>query len=249
MSCRQGSSGASDRCTTTFKNAHETVFRELHYRWHPWFGLQVAIHEAVDKADGVVFRCALNGSAADRWLEVPAWMFDRTPCSYLLQLTASPFVGMNALLALSELLRQAIQHAAAIGRVIELRRQGLSTYEISRRLTAEDTPLNRTPSLRSSPRRGSAGRCGAPNPRSISPATSGRDALAGAAVIDFRTWPERLDTTRAGLLLVVPDLAALDLAGLAARPATPAPGSSPPLLAAVPAGAQAHPNPAGLPRR
>jgi hypothetical protein len=69
--------------------------------------LQVAIHEAVDKADGVVFRCALNGSAADRWLEVPAWMFDRTACPHPLQLTASPFVGMNALLALSELLRQA----------------------------------------------------------------------------------------------------------------------------------------------
>src|SRR5260370_17777197 len=31
------------------------------------------------------------------------------------------------------------------GRVIELRRQGLSSYEISRRLTAEDTPLNPTP--------------------------------------------------------------------------------------------------------
>ena len=67
----------------------------------------MAIHEAVDKADGVVFRCALNGSAADRWLEVPAWMFDRTACPHPLQLTASPFVGMNALLALSELLRQA----------------------------------------------------------------------------------------------------------------------------------------------
>ena len=32
----------------------------------------------------------------------------------------------------------------ARGRVIELRRQGLSAYEISRRLAAEDTPLNRT---------------------------------------------------------------------------------------------------------
>ena len=61
--------------------------------------MQVAIHEAVDKADGVIFRCALNGSAADRWLEVPAWMFDRTACPDPLQLTASPFVGMDALLS------------------------------------------------------------------------------------------------------------------------------------------------------
>ena len=60
-SSSRAANGAVRCCTTTFKNAHETVFRELHYRWHPWFGLQVAIHEAVDKADGVVFRCALNG--------------------------------------------------------------------------------------------------------------------------------------------------------------------------------------------
>jgi hypothetical protein len=39
--------------------------------------MRVAIQESVDKADGVVFRCTLSGSAADRWLEVPAWMFDR----------------------------------------------------------------------------------------------------------------------------------------------------------------------------
>ena len=96
-------------CTTTFKNAHETVFRELHYRWHPWFGLQVAIHEAVDKADGVVFRCTLSGSAADRWLEVPAWMFDRARCLDPSRLTASPFVSMDALSVLSDLLRQALK--------------------------------------------------------------------------------------------------------------------------------------------
>jgi hypothetical protein len=39
----------------------------------------VAIHEAIEKADGVVFRCTLSGSDADRWLEVPAWMFERRP--------------------------------------------------------------------------------------------------------------------------------------------------------------------------
>ena len=52
---------------------------------------KVAIHEAVDKADGVVFRCTLSGSAADRWLEVPAWMFDRARCLDPSRLTASPF--------------------------------------------------------------------------------------------------------------------------------------------------------------
>src|SRR6266542_1642296 len=38
-----------------------------------------------------------------------------------------------------------------------------------------------------------------------------------AAVLDFGAWPRQLDTTRAGLLLVLPDLVALDLAGLVRR--------------------------------
>ena len=69
--------GVSD-CTTRFENAHRTVLREVLYRHHPWFGRRVCIHGAVDKGSFVVFRCTLDGSQADRWLEVPAWMFDRT---------------------------------------------------------------------------------------------------------------------------------------------------------------------------
>ena len=54
------------------------------------------------RPDGVVFRCTLSGSDADRWLEVPAWMFDRAACADALRLTASPFVSMAALSALSD---------------------------------------------------------------------------------------------------------------------------------------------------
>src|SRR4029077_5600762 len=104
-----GSNAVGGGCTTRLKNTHGTVFRELLYRWHPWFGMRVAIHEAVEKADGVVFRCTLGGSAADRWLEVPAWMFDRAACPHPPRLTASPFVSMDALSALSDLLRQALK--------------------------------------------------------------------------------------------------------------------------------------------
>ena len=80
MCRRQGWNVGGGNYTTRFKNANGTVFRELLYHWHPWFGMSVAIHEAIDKADGVVFRCTLSGSAADRWLEVPAWMFERAMC-------------------------------------------------------------------------------------------------------------------------------------------------------------------------
>jgi hypothetical protein len=99
------SSACAWDCTTELKNAHETVFREVLYHWHPWFGMRVAIHGAVDKADDVVLRCTLSGSAADRWLEVPAWMFDQARCLDSTRLTTSPFVSMDALSALSDLLR------------------------------------------------------------------------------------------------------------------------------------------------
>ena len=103
------------------------------------------------------------------------------------------------------------------GRVIALRRQGLSAYEISARLAAEGTPLNRTSVAEVLAEEGFGRLLRGPAPaESISPATPGRDTnLPAAAVIDFTTWPAQLDTTRAGLLLAIPDLVALDLPALA----------------------------------
>src|SRR6266436_5932311 len=106
---RQGSNVGDGDCTTRFENAHRTVFREVLYRHHPWFGRRVCVHGTVDKADDVVFRCSLDGSRADRWLEVPAWMFDRTACLDAELLTAHPFVSITALAALSALLDLALK--------------------------------------------------------------------------------------------------------------------------------------------
>ena len=105
----------------------------------------------------------------------------------------------------------------ARGRGLELRRQGLSTYEISARLAAEGRPLNRTSVGEILAAEGFGRLVRGPQPaESISPATPGRDTrLPRASVIDFDAWPAHLDTTRAGLLLVLPDLAALDLPALA----------------------------------
>jgi dTDP-4-dehydrorhamnose reductase len=89
------------------------VVRELLYPWHPWFGLQVAIHEAVEKADGVVFRCTMSGSGADRWLEVPAWMFERAACPEQIRLVTEPVVKITALSALADLLRQVLKDQRA----------------------------------------------------------------------------------------------------------------------------------------
>ena len=102
------------------------------------------------------------------------------------------------------------------GRVIGLRRQGLSAYEISARLAAEGTPLNRTSVAEVLAEEGFGRLLRGPAPaESISPATPGRDTnLPAAAVIDFGAWPAQLDTTRAGLLPAIPDLVTLGLPAL-----------------------------------
>ena len=102
------------------------------------------------------------------------------------------------------------------GRVIELRRQGYSTYEISGRLAAGGTPLNRTSVGEILAEEGFGRLLRRPEPEaSAGPATAGRDTtLPAAKIIDFASWPARLDTTKAGLLLAVPDLVALDLPAL-----------------------------------
>src|SRR5215469_17733534 len=72
-----GAAWPNERCITKLENAHGTESRELLYRWPPWAGLSVGVHESVEKPDGVVFRCSVRG----RRLEIPAWMFDRSACA------------------------------------------------------------------------------------------------------------------------------------------------------------------------
>jgi transposase-like protein len=112
---------------------------------------------------------------------------------------------------------------AARGRVIALRRQGLSVHEISTRLTAEGKPLNRTGVGQILTEEGFGRLLRHPEPEaSISPATAGRDTtLPRAKVIDFAAFPATATTRLAGLLLAVPDLVALDLPTLARKAGYP----------------------------
>lgn len=109
-------------------------------------------------------------------------------------------------------------------RVIELRRGGLSTYEISARLAAEATPLNRTSVAEILAEEGFGRLLRRPDPvASTCPATPGRDThLPRTAKIDWAVWPRTVETGKAGLLLLVPDLVGLDLPTLVARAGYPA---------------------------
>lgn len=55
---------ASTIVETGLENAHRTACGEVLYWLHPWFGREVFIHDAIDKIDGVVFRCSVDGSNA-----------------------------------------------------------------------------------------------------------------------------------------------------------------------------------------
>ncbi len=104
----------------------------------------------------------------------------------------------------------------ARGRVIALRRAGLSSYEISTVLAGEGTPLNRTSVAEVLTEEGFGRLLRHPEPEaSISPATPGRDTrLARTGRLDLSGWPHRVETGKAGLLLLIPDLLALDLPAL-----------------------------------
>src|SRR5574341_805226 len=101
-------------------------------------------------------------------------------------------------------------------RVIQLRRQGLSVYEISTRLAVEGIGLNRTGVGQILAEEGFGRLLRDPDEQaSTSPATSGRDTrLPTTGVLDFGAFPQRVHTAMAGLLLAVPDLVALDLPAL-----------------------------------
>src|SRR4030095_3338015 len=85
-------------------NTHNTEFREVCYRWHPWFGRTVVVYEVLVKLGQSVCRCGLEEERNRLSIEIPAWMFDSGACSCLRVMTASA-VSTDALRALQALVR------------------------------------------------------------------------------------------------------------------------------------------------
>ena len=93
-------------------------------------------------------------------------------------------------------------------RILELRSAGHSIDEIALVLAREGMPLNRTGIAEVIAEEGFERLWRRPEVLRGAPR---REQLPRTGVIDFDTWPERVDTKHAGLLLCLPDLVALDL--------------------------------------
>ena len=105
--CGSRAPGAAARGSTTPQsNAHDTTLEVL-YRWHPWFGEQVVVHQVMDRRDRAVFRCGLVSNLAAKPREVPQWMFDHAACC-LMQAGEQPRVSVTRLRQLVQLLRRCV---------------------------------------------------------------------------------------------------------------------------------------------
>ena len=100
---RQGSNADACGCRRRQQNAHVTERRDVLYPWHPWFGLTVHIRQVVEKGLTGTLRCSVDGVGSGRWLELPAWMFDRAICLPI-TVASSPRAHLAALESLRKLL-------------------------------------------------------------------------------------------------------------------------------------------------
>jgi len=91
-------SGVGSRCTSQQRNTHSTDSRVVRYRWHPWFGQEVWVHQArqCQWHAETVLRCGLTPDLDTRSVEVPLWMFDGAACDVMV-LSEAPTSSAAAL--------------------------------------------------------------------------------------------------------------------------------------------------------
>jgi hypothetical protein len=107
---------------------------------------------------------------------------------------------------------------AARARIVALRREGHSAYEIAEALASTATPLNRTGVAEVLAEEGFTRQWPRPHAARGGPK---KEPLTRAEVVDFASFPERCPTKVAGLYLAIPELVALDLPGIVAAAGYP----------------------------
>src|SRR5262245_39055923 len=125
--------GSSDRvidvvwnCGTTTRHKTHNTELEVHYRWHPWFGLKVTTSRSCMRQAVVCLQATLEHDGRLQLLEMPGWMFDRATCAAM-PLADHPTVGIKHLRALRDLLTSAAgrrnENITGIGRYLMRRRK------------------------------------------------------------------------------------------------------------------------------
>jgi hypothetical protein len=94
------------RCATLPHNVQKTKLT-VHYRWHPWFERSVDAIRTIRRETEVSIRVEYSVGNRQRWIDVPAWMFDTTACAAMIA-TQSPAVSCFALVELKALLSHAV---------------------------------------------------------------------------------------------------------------------------------------------
>jgi hypothetical protein len=92
--------------TSRVQDTHKTSDREVHYRWHPWYGQQVHVQVEARRRGGVILHFVQGEVNRSPALEIPEWMFDSGLCSGMKE-DSQAHVSAAALLALHVLLSPA----------------------------------------------------------------------------------------------------------------------------------------------
>src|SRR5215471_8359464 len=149
------------------------------------------------KLDSTVLRCSLEGGSRDRWLELPAWMFDRARCLSM-RIARDPHVAFAALAGLTELLAEAAgrngqplsSNTPVSSAASEARDQNRGNAHAISKSTSRDRP-------RASPAARSIRSAGPGGLRSAGPvvaSAAGRDTSGGDG--DVGAAPARLQSRR-----------------------------------------------------
>jgi hypothetical protein len=78
----------------------------------------------------VVFRCDLTASDANRWLEIPAWMFDRSACAEV-RLAVEPHTNLSALVMLGAAGHQQVANLRLLLRDVRNKRTTMGIGNVS----------------------------------------------------------------------------------------------------------------------
>src|SRR5207253_1523651 len=121
-------------CTSSQSKTHSIESQEVRYRWHPWYGRTVWIHEDLEKNGEGIRRCRGENNVKARPLELPAWMFDEERCRSM-EIRSAARVDCKALQRLKELLKQRKSQTGRDGVVEGQHRLGGADAEASKSLS------------------------------------------------------------------------------------------------------------------